>query len=58
MKGYLCLHIHEMQAPGVDAHIHTDYFVVAGAGFGVHLAREESGSIGRDVPAVLQKQPL
>lgn len=47
-----------MQPLGVDAHVHADDLVVAGAGFGVDLAGEEGGAVGGDVPAVLEEQPL
>lgn len=42
-----------MQSLGVDPDVHSDDFVVAGAGLGVDLAGEERGSVGGDVPAVL-----
>lgn len=47
-----------MQSLCVDPDIDADDFVVAGAGFGVDLAREEGRSVGRDVPAVLQEESL
>lgn len=55
---YLRLHVHEMQALGVDAHEYADNLVVAGAGLGVHLACEEGRPVGGYVPAVLQEEPL
>lgn len=54
----LRLHVHEVQPLRVDANVDADDFVVAGAGFGVDLAREEGGPVGRDVPAVLQEESL
>lgn len=47
-----------MQPLCVDPDVDTDHFVVAGAGLGVDLAREEGRPVGRDVPAVLQEEPL
>lgn len=47
-----------MQSLCVHPHVDTDDFVVACAGLGVDLACEESCSVGRDVPAVLQEEPL
>lgn len=47
-----------MQPLGVDPDVDADHFVVAGAGLGVDLAREEGRSVGGDVPAVLQEEPL
>lgn len=47
-----------MQPLRVDPDVDTDDFVVAGAGLGVDLAREEGCSVGRDVPAVLQEESL
>lgn len=47
-----------MQPLGVDSHVDAEDFVVAGAGLGVDLAREEGGSISGDVPAVLQEESL
>lgn len=47
-----------MQPLGVDPHVDADDLVVAGAGLGVDLAGEEGRPIRRDVPAVLQKEPL
>lgn len=55
---YLGFHVHEVQSLCVDPDIHTDDFVVAGAGLGVNLTREESCSVGWDVPAVLQEESL
>ena len=55
---HLGLHVHEVQALGVDAHHHPDDLVVAGAGLGVHLPCEEGCPVGGDVPAVLQEEPL
>lgn len=47
-----------MQPLGVDPDVDADDFVVAGAGLGVDLAREEGRSVGGDVPAVLQEESL
>lgn len=47
-----------MQPLCVDPDVDTDDFVVAGAGLGVDLAREEGRSVGGDVPAVLQEESL
>ena len=47
-----------MQPLCVDPDVDADDFVVAGAGLGVDLAREERRSVGRDVPAVLQEESL
>lgn len=47
-----------MQPLGVHPHVDADDLVVAGAGLGVDLAGEEGRPIRRDVPAVLQKEPL
>lgn len=55
---YLGLHIHEVQPLRVDPDVDTDDLVVASAGLGVHLAREEGCPVGRDVPTVLQEEPL
>lgn len=55
---YLGLHVHEVQPLGVHANVDTEHFVVAGAGLGVDLAREEGRSISRNVPAVLQEESL
>lgn len=57
-SAYLGLHVHEVQPLGVHAHVDPDDLVVAGAGLGVDLAGEEGRSVGGDVPAVLQKEPL
>ena len=58
MAWYLGLHIHEVQPLCVDPDVDTNDFVVAGASIGVDLACEESRSIGRDVPTVLQEESL
>lgn len=55
---YLGLHIHEVQPLGVHANVDTEHFVVAGAGLGVDLAREEGRSVSGNVPAVLQEESL
>lgn len=47
-----------MQPLRVDPDVDPDDFVVAGAGLGVDLACEEGRAVGRDVPAVLQEEPL
>lgn len=47
-----------MQPLGVHTNVDTERFVVAGAGLGVDLAREEGRSISRNVPAVLQEESL
>lgn len=54
----LGLHIHEVQPLGVDPDVDADDLVVAGAGLGVDLAREEGCPVGGDLPAVLQEEPL
>lgn len=56
--GDLGLHVHEVQALGVDTHEDADDFVVAGASLGEDLACEEGSTICWDVPAVLQEEPL
>lgn len=47
-----------MEPLRVDPDVDADDFVVAGAGLGVDLAREEGCSVGRDVPTVLQEESL
>lgn len=55
---YLGLHVHEVQPLGVHADVDAEHLVVAGAGLGVDLAREEGRSVRGDVPAVLQEESL
>lgn len=55
---HLGLHVHEVQPLGAHANVDPEHFVVAGAGLGVDLAREEGRSVGGNVPAVLQEEPL
>lgn len=47
-----------MQPLRVHPDIDANDLVVACTGLGVDLAGEESCSIGRDLPAVLQEEPL
>lgn len=47
-----------MQPFCVDPDVDADDLMVAGAGLGVDLTREEGRAVGRDVPAVLQEESL
>lgn len=47
-----------MKSLGIDTYIHSDDLVGTWAGFGKHLACEESRPIGGNIPAVLQEESL